>query len=148
MSAPRIVPSSTSRPDTGRPGQRAKTVATRLSPEELQEVEAAAERDGKSLAEWLREVALRSARERPADPIELLWAELMANPLCPAESVPRNRSGGSRREAVVTRFRAEDSRPGRCPEATKSPQAGSPDKRDTDPAFPSCLSQSRLFALS
>jgi hypothetical protein len=33
---------------------------------------------GKSLAEWLRELALRSARERPADPIELLLAELMA----------------------------------------------------------------------
>ena len=41
-------------------------------------VEAAAERDGKSLAEWLRELALRSARERRADPIELLLAELMA----------------------------------------------------------------------
>jgi hypothetical protein len=78
MSASRIPPSSTSPADTGRPGQRAKTVATRLSPEELQEVEAAAERDGKSLAEWLREVALRSARERRADPIELLLAELMA----------------------------------------------------------------------
>ena len=38
----------------------------------------AAERDGKSLAEWLREVALRSAREQRADPIELLLAELMA----------------------------------------------------------------------
>ena len=53
MSASRIPPSSTSPTDTGRPGQRAKTVATRLSPEEVQEVEAAAERDGKSLAEWL-----------------------------------------------------------------------------------------------
>ena len=78
MSASRIPPSSTSPTDTGRPGQRAKTVATRLSPEELQEVEAAAERDRKSLAEWLREVVLRSAREQPADPIELLLAELMA----------------------------------------------------------------------
>ena len=78
MSASHIPPSSTSPTDTGRPGQRAKTVATRLSPEELQEVEAAAERDGKSLAEWLREVVLRSARERPADPIELLLSELMA----------------------------------------------------------------------
>jgi hypothetical protein len=78
MSASRNPPSSTSPTNTGRPGQRAKTVATRLSPEELQEVEAAAERDGKSLAEWLREVVLRSARERPADPIELLLAELMA----------------------------------------------------------------------
>jgi len=61
-----------------RPGLRAKTVATRLSPEELQEVEHAAERDGKSLAEWLRELALRSARERAADPIEQLLGELMA----------------------------------------------------------------------
>jgi hypothetical protein len=48
MSAPRIPPSSTSSTDTARPGLRAKTVATRLSPEELQEVENAAERDGKS----------------------------------------------------------------------------------------------------
>ncbi|HVR26394.1 MAG TPA: hypothetical protein VMU26_24080 [Candidatus Polarisedimenticolia bacterium] len=78
MSTPRIPPSSTSPADTGRPGQRAKTVATRLSPEELQEVENAAERDGESLAEWLRELALRSARERAADPIELLLGELMA----------------------------------------------------------------------
>src|SRR5260370_27216443 len=77
MSAPRIPP-STSPTDTARPGLRAKTVATRLSPEELQEVESAAERDGKSLAKWLRELALRSARERPADPSELLLAELMA----------------------------------------------------------------------
>ena len=52
MSAPRIPPSSTTPTDT-RPGLRAKTVATRLTPEELQEVENAAERDGKSLAEWL-----------------------------------------------------------------------------------------------
>lgn len=40
--------------------------------------ESAAERDGKSLAEWLRELALPSARQRPADPIELVLAELMA----------------------------------------------------------------------
>jgi hypothetical protein len=64
--------------DAARPGLRAKTVATRLTPEELQDVEGAAERDGKSLAEWLRELALRSARQRPADPIELVLAELMA----------------------------------------------------------------------
>src|SRR5260370_34284068 len=78
LSPPRIPPSSTSTIDTARPGLLAKTVATRLSPEELQEVENAAERDGKSLAEWVRELALRSARERSADPIELLLAELMA----------------------------------------------------------------------
>ena len=49
-----------------------------LVPKSCRRVEAAAERDGKSLAEWLRELALRSAREQPTDPIELLLAELMA----------------------------------------------------------------------
>ena len=57
---------------------RSKTVATRLSPEELEEVESAAKRDGKSLAEWLRDTALREARQRPADPVELILAELSA----------------------------------------------------------------------
>jgi uncharacterized protein (DUF1778 family) len=57
---------------------RAKTVATRLSSEELAEVEAAAKRGGKSLAEWLRETALREARQRPADPVELLLSEVAA----------------------------------------------------------------------
>ena len=81
MTVPRIPPSqrsSMASSDAARPGLRAKTVATRLTPEELQDVEGAAERDGKSLAEWLRELALRSARQRPADPIELVLAELMA----------------------------------------------------------------------
>jgi uncharacterized protein (DUF1778 family) len=81
MSVPRIPPSqssSTASSDATRPGLRTKTIATRLTPEELQEVESAAERDGKSLAEWLRELALRSARQRLADPIELVLAELMA----------------------------------------------------------------------
>jgi hypothetical protein len=64
--------------DEVRPGLRAKTVATRLTPEELREVEAAAERGGKSLAEWLRELALKTARQRPADPMELLLAEVSA----------------------------------------------------------------------
>jgi hypothetical protein len=64
--------------DEVRPGLRTKTVATRLTPEELGEVEAAAERDGKSLAEWLRELALKTARQRPADPMELLLSEVSA----------------------------------------------------------------------
>jgi len=64
--------------DEVRPGLRAKTVATRLTSEELREVEAAAERDGKSLAEWLRELALKTARQRPADPMELLLSEVSA----------------------------------------------------------------------
>ena len=60
------------------PGFRTKTVATRLTPGELAEVEAAAESVGRSLAEWLRETALRAARQRPADPVELLLAEVWA----------------------------------------------------------------------
>jgi len=64
--------------DEPRPGFRTKTIATRLSPGELAEVEATAENAGQSLAEWLRETALRAARQRPADPIELLLAEVWA----------------------------------------------------------------------
>jgi hypothetical protein len=81
MTTPRI-PAPTHPPsppdDEVRPGLRAKTVATRLTPEELREVEAAAGRDGKSLAEWLRELALKTARQRPADPMELLLSEVSA----------------------------------------------------------------------
>jgi hypothetical protein len=57
---------------------RAKTVATRLSTEELEEVELAAKRSGKSLAEWLRDTALVDARQRPADPVEVVLAEVCA----------------------------------------------------------------------
>jgi hypothetical protein len=64
--------------DEPRPGFRTKTIATRLTPGELAEVEATAESAGQSLAEWLRETALHAARERPADPIELLLAEVWA----------------------------------------------------------------------
>jgi len=64
--------------DETRPGFRTKTIATRLTPGELAEVEATAERAGQSLAEWLREAALQAARQRPADPIELLLAEVWA----------------------------------------------------------------------
>jgi hypothetical protein len=38
----------------------------------------AAEGAGKTLAEWLRELALKAARERPADPTELVLAEVSA----------------------------------------------------------------------
>jgi uncharacterized protein (DUF1778 family) len=61
-----------------KPGFRTKTIATRITPEELREVEAAAERSGKTLAVWLRELALKTARERAADPTELLLSEVMA----------------------------------------------------------------------
>jgi hypothetical protein len=64
--------------DESKPGFRTKTISTRLPPDELAEVEAAAERAGQPLSEWLREMALRAARERPADPMELLLAEIWA----------------------------------------------------------------------
>ncbi len=72
------VPSPTSSPVEANSVPRAKTVATRLSADELAEVEAAARRSGKTLAEWLRETALREARQRPADPAELVLAEVAA----------------------------------------------------------------------
>ena len=61
-----------------KPGFRTKTIATRVTPEELREVEAAAERSGETLAVWLRGLALNAARERPADSTELLLAEISA----------------------------------------------------------------------
>jgi uncharacterized protein (DUF1778 family) len=61
-----------------KPGFRTKTVATRLTPSELTEIETAAERTGQVLSEWLRETALQAARQRIADPAELLLAELWA----------------------------------------------------------------------
>ena len=64
--------------DEGKPGFRSKTVATRLTPDELAEVESAAERAGKPLSEWLRETALAASRLRPSDPMELLLAEVWA----------------------------------------------------------------------
>ena len=72
------VPSDVPAADEVRPGFRNKTVATRLTPGELTEVEAAAESAGQSLAEWLRQSALRAARQQPADPLELLLAEIWA----------------------------------------------------------------------
>ena len=75
---PTPLQSPASPKDEARPVLRVKTIATRVTPEELAEVEAAAEGAGKTVAEWLRELALRTARQRPADPVELLLAELMA----------------------------------------------------------------------
>jgi hypothetical protein len=69
MTTPRIpapVHPPASPSGEARPVLRAKTIATRVTPEELAEVEAAAEGAGKTVAEWLRELALKAARERPA----------------------------------------------------------------------------------
>jgi hypothetical protein len=81
MSTPELpfpIRSQASPTDETRRGFRTKIVATRLTPGELAEVEATAESAGQSLAEWLRQTALQAARQRPADPIELLLAEVWA----------------------------------------------------------------------
>jgi hypothetical protein len=81
MSIPRIQAtpqSSLPFGDEAKPGFRTKTAATRLTPEELRELEAAAESAGQALSEWLRGTALCAARQRPADLAELVLAELWA----------------------------------------------------------------------
>jgi hypothetical protein len=81
MSSPRARPnpqSSLPFADEAKPGFRTKTAATRLTPEELGEIEAAAESAGQALSEWLRGTALCAARQRPADPAELVLAEVWA----------------------------------------------------------------------
>jgi len=64
--------------EEAKPGFRTKTAATRLTPDELAEIEAAAEGAGQALSEWLRATALQAARKRPADPAELVLAEVWA----------------------------------------------------------------------
>jgi hypothetical protein len=64
--------------DSAKPGYRTKTAATRFTPEELSEIESAARYAGQALSEWLREAALHAARQKPADPTELVLAELWA----------------------------------------------------------------------
>jgi hypothetical protein len=64
--------------EEAKPGFRTKTAATRLTPDELAEIEAAAESAGQALSEWLRGTALSAARQRPVDPAELVLAEVWA----------------------------------------------------------------------
>ncbi len=81
MSSPRIQANPQSSLPFGeeaKPRFRTKTVATRLTPDELAELEAAAEGAGQSVSEWLREITLRAVRHRVADPVELVLAELWA----------------------------------------------------------------------
>ena len=49
-----------------------------MTPDELAEIEAAAESAGQALSEWLRGTALSAARQRPVDPTELVLAEVWA----------------------------------------------------------------------
>jgi uncharacterized protein (DUF1778 family) len=81
MSSPRVQANPQSSLPFGeeaKHGFRTKTAATRLTPDELAEIEAAAESAGQALSGWLRGTALRAARQRPADPAELVLAEVWA----------------------------------------------------------------------
>ena len=81
MNTPRLAAppqSNTPSTDEAKSGFRTKTVATRLTPDELAEIESSAQNAGQALSEWLRATALSAARQRPADPVELLLAEVWA----------------------------------------------------------------------
>jgi hypothetical protein len=81
MSSPRVQANPQSSLPFGeeaKPGFRTKTAATRLTPEELGELEAAAESAGQALSEWLRGTALSAARQQPVDPAQLVLAEVWA----------------------------------------------------------------------
>jgi hypothetical protein len=56
---------------------RAKSIATRLTEAEFAEVESAAAKAGKKLAEWLREAALTQARASQELTDSILLAEIM-----------------------------------------------------------------------
>ena len=71
-------PLSTAPAPADKPGFRTKSLGTRLTPEELKEVEAAAERVGKNASEWVREAVLKAARPSEPAPTELLLEELAA----------------------------------------------------------------------
>jgi len=81
MSIPRIQATPQSSLPFGeepKPGFRTKTAAMRLTPQELVEIESAAEDAGQSVSEWLRKTTLRAARRRPGDSAELVLAEVWA----------------------------------------------------------------------
>ena len=62
---------------------RTRTVGSRLSESEERELIAAAERDGRNLSEWTREVLLREARRSKDDPIftEVVATRMLLNNL-------------------------------------------------------------------
>jgi len=64
---PNPVLSSSPSSEEAKPGFRTKTIATRITPEELKEIEAAAEQAGKSLSEWARTTLLEAARGHRID---------------------------------------------------------------------------------
>jgi hypothetical protein len=80
MSIPRIpaaLPSPVSSSGEGRSVLRAKIMQPGSRRKSWQRLKLLPSARGKTLAEWLRELALKAARERPADPTELVLAEVL-----------------------------------------------------------------------
>ena len=81
MLQPEYLPKSgaTSLPEiVARTVMSSKTLSTRLSPQEMEEVERAALREGITRSEWMRAVLLREARKFAEPPFELLFEEIIA----------------------------------------------------------------------
>lgn len=132
MSTPQ-GPLSTASAPADKPGFRTKSLGTRLMPEELKEVEAAAERAGKNPSEWVREAVLKAARPSESAPTELLLEELAAlryilfnlfegsaqaaqqNTFLPADEIHTIRENADRKKQararkLIQEFRERDSR--------------------------------------
>lgn len=77
-SPPSVVPPAVPAPRTGE-SFRAKSIATRITEAEFDEIESVASSEGKKVSEWLREAALAQARGRhSAETDPVLLAELIA----------------------------------------------------------------------
>src|SRR5271155_3639046 len=114
-----------------KPGFRTKTAATRLTPEELGEIEAAAESAGQALSEWLgrgpplgvaaRDRSVRCAtaarRSRRTGVGRSLGVALRA-----LESLPCSLSSGIGRQTIVAGFCPQNPRPSRRTKAPSGPQ--------------------------
>lgn len=92
---PQPVSESTSASPAASDASRVKSIATRLTEAELNEVEAAASKAGKKVSEWLRDTALASVRapqEAQTDPVLLAevigMRDLMLNLFAQASKGP------------------------------------------------------------
>ena len=94
--------------DESKPGFRTKTISTRLTPDELAEVESLPNARASALGMAARD-GVAAARERPADPMELLLAEVWAVRFALLKSLPCRRSGDGRRQARCSPNRSSKS---------------------------------------
>jgi len=87
--------------EEAKPGFRTKTAATRLTPRRTRRDRSCRRSAGQALSEWLRGTALCAARRRPADPAELVLAEVWAVALRALESLSCSLASGIGRQTIV-----------------------------------------------